>query len=365
MFREMALGLWIAAALISGELPPAQQIEWAALEGCPAQAAVAEATNQYLGGRALAEFPRAVIAQAWVIADTAGFRLRLTITVDGVREHHQLRAVDCDQLGRDAALLIASAVDPFALGPPTPAPSERQLSQTTVIVQRPRTSPNKAVATSADPSEPAPSPTLRPAQPRPPAVALEPPASPPKREPKREPKPPVTGTLAVAGLGVAGLFPQIGGGVELEGGLQRGLFRWQLASAGWFGGSFRAPASDVGGNLSAVSGATGFCIAPRWGTVRFSACAVAGAGAVLATSINTQTAQTLARAWVFAGPDLRVTWSPRQRPRLGLFLGIAALPALVRPGWSISDPDARYRVPPVLGLLRAGIELGRLGGVAK
>lgn len=355
----MGVGLWIAAALLASPGQDAQAIQWDAAEGCPSQAAVAAATREFLGGRALTEFSRSVSAQAWVEPDAAGYRLRLTITMDGTREHHQLRAVDCDQLGRDAALLIASAVDPFALGPPVPAPTERQLSQSPVTVQRPRTVP-KAVPSEAvvarepvsasEPVEPTPLPKFD----TQPSVTIDRP-SPPDRTPKR----PIAGTLAIAGTGFVGLFPQIGGGVELEGGLQRGLFRWQLGAAGWFGGRFRATGADVGADLSAVTGATGFCVAPSWRTVRFSACAATGVGVVIATGINTQANRTRAQPWAFAGPDLRVTWSPR--PRVGVFVGVAALAALVRPGWSISNPDASYRVPPVLGLLRVGVELGQLG----
>lgn len=352
-----ALGLWIGlrfGVLAGSPGPVEQRIQWDAVEGCPSQAAVQEATSEFLGGRALAEFPRAVLAQAWVEVDLAGYRLRLTIAVDGVREHHELRAVDCDQIGRDAALLIASAVDPFALGPP--AAKERQLSATQVIVQRPRTRPKAVVPTPVITSEPVSEPTTStPVVERPPSVMIDRPSPPPERRPTS----PVEGTLGVAGLGFAGLFPQVGGGVELEGGLQRGLFRWQLSAAGWFGGQFRAANGDVGGDLIAASGATGFCVAPSWRTVRFSACAVAGVGPIVASSVNTENQRTLARPWAYAGPDLRVTWSPR--PRVGLYLGIAALPALVRPGWTVSDPDASFRVPPVLGLLRVGVELGRLG----
>lgn len=349
-----ALGLSIAAVLLGSQEPLVQQIEWNAAEGCPAQAAVVAATREFLGGRALADFPRAVVAQAWVEVAQSGYRLRLTITVDGVREHHELRAVDCDQIGRDAALLIASAVDPFALGPP--APKQRQLVEEPVIVQRPSTRPTLVVATKPVPaSEPIPPASIRPAQASPAQVSDRP------HEREREPKSrqPITGTLALAGLGFVGLFPRASGGIELEGGLQRGLFRWQLAAAGWFGGRFRVGSSEVGGDLSAVSVSTGFCVAPSWQRVRFAACAVAGAGPIIAQSINTRGDRTTVQPWAFAGPDLRVTWTPR--PRLGLFFGVAALPALVRPGWSVSNPDGAFQVPPVLGLLRAGIELGQLG----
>lgn len=362
MVGPMGPGVWLATLLAVQGGEVVQRIEWDGIEGCPSQAAIVEATHGYLG-RSLAAFPRAVLARARVEADPMGYRLRLTITVDGTHEQHELRAVDCDRIGRDAALLIASAVDPFASGPP--APAERQLGMTPVIVQRPRTRPTvtATAATTAEPKiilEPdppgdsSPGPSSAP----PLSVALVDRPEPLERPPNR----PVVGSLGAAGTGFVGLFPQIGGGVELEGGLRRGRFRWQLGAAGWFGAGFRAPGTDVGVDLWAASGSTGFCVAPHWGSgwgsVRLAACAVAGAGAITATSVNTQNQRTLVRPWAFAGPDVRVTWSPR--PRFGLYLGIAALPALVRPGWSVQNPEASFRIPPVLGLLRLGVELGEL-----
>ncbi|MFO7565094.1 MAG: hypothetical protein R6X02_20780 [Enhygromyxa sp.] len=349
-------GAWLVGLLalsggeIGGEI--AQRIDWEAGEGCPSQAAVLEATSAYLGA-ALPAFSRAVIVQARVEAGPAGYRLRLAIAVDDMREDHELRAVDCDQLGREAALLIASAVDPFALGPRPPA--TRQLLMRPVVVQRPRARvrpPDVPTPVSEPGTSPQPSPALAgPVAP----VAVERPK--PPRRPSRHL---VTGTLGMDGAGLVGLFPQIGGGLELEGGLHRGLFRWQVGAAGWFGGRFRAPASSFGADLWAASGSTGLCVAPGRARVRFAACAVAGVGAITANSVNTERARRIVRPWAFVGPDLRVTWTPRAR--LGLFVGIAALPALVRPGWSVSNPEASFRVPPVAGVLRVGLELGELGG---
>lgn len=66
---------------------------------------------EYLG-RALANYPHAVVANARVEAAPSGYRLELALVVDGRHERHELAGPDCDQLGRDVALLIASAVDP-------------------------------------------------------------------------------------------------------------------------------------------------------------------------------------------------------------------------------------------------------------
>jgi hypothetical protein len=334
----------------AGELK--QQIEWDAGEGCPSQAAIVEATTEWLG-RGLAEFPRTVLAQARVEAAQGGYRMRLTIEIDGVGERHEVSGTDCDQLGWDAALLIASAVDPFALGPR--APRERQLLAAPVSIQYPRTRPRAQTATTTVPTRP--EPVVEDPDPAFSELDVAPPADLP--EPTRERAGPVAGSLGVSGTTFAGLFPRIGGGVELDGGIERGLFRWHLAAAGWFGGSFRASGTDVGADLWAASGTTGPCVVPSVRRVRFASCAVVGAGVVSASPVNTTAATTSARPWVYAGADLRATWSPR--PRVALFIGLAVLPALVRPAWSVSSPDASFRIPPVAGLLRLGVELRQLG----
>jgi hypothetical protein len=356
-------GLLLASLPAVGAAEVVQRIEWEAVEGCPSQAAVVEALAGSLGRR-LAEFPRAVLAHARVEASTGGYHLHLRIEVDGVNERHELSATTCDQLGWDAALLIATAVDPFAMGPREPRP--RQLLLTPVPVQRPRSRPEPPRAVVVDhPREPVP--TDQPRQFVEPAEPLLAPARPP--EPvavaaitpvdRARTRSGGGGSLAVAGTTFAGLFPQIGGGVEVEGGVDRGLFRWQLGASGWFGGSFRALNTDVGADLWAASGSTGACVVPSIRRARFASCAVVGAGAVTASSINTTGPRSLARPWVHAGADLRVVWSPR--PRVGMFFGLAVLPALVRPAWVVRSPDASFRVPPVVGLLRLGVELRGLG----
>lgn len=348
------VGLLIASLATVSNADLVQRIDWEADEGCPSQAAVVEATASFLGRR-LAEFPRTVIAQAQVEASTGGYRLRLMIEVDGVEEHHELPGLSCEQLGWDAALLIASAIDPFALGPREPP--GRQLLLMPVVVQRPSSRPQPARVVTAPPRQ-----ISSAAEPPPPDVDRLEPSGPldiaaaPSMQTRTRA---AAGSLAVAGTTFVGLFPQIGGGVEIEGGLDVGLFRWQASAAGWFGGSFRASGTDVGGDLWAASGSTGACVVPRVRRVRFASCAVVGAGAITAIPVNTTAQGSLARPWAHAGADLRVAWSPR--PRVGLSFGLAVLPALARPAWSTSSPDASFRIPPVTGLLRLGIELRELG----
>ncbi|PRP96064.1 hypothetical protein [Enhygromyxa salina] len=351
-----AIGVLLVSLLAIGPREHAQRIDWEAVDNCPSQPAVEQATVAYLG-RPLADYEHALVAVGRVEPSVSGYQLRLTIDVDGVAERHELGALDCEQLGRDAALLIASAVDPFTFGPPLDAPAARQLLvvSTRVVVQRPRS--RSVAATGPEPPKPSPSPEPS----RPPEdweLTIDAPTlDAPRRARARRPSP-TLGTLGIAGTGFAGLFPRVGGGLELEGGLQRGLFRWQLGASGWFGGSFRAPQTDVGGDLWALSGTTGGCVVPRVERVEFPVCGVVGAGVIVATAVNTTAPASLPRPWVYAGLDLRAVWHPR--PRLGLYLGLSVLPALARPAWAVSSPDASFRIAPVAGLLRLGVALGGL-----
>jgi hypothetical protein len=193
---------------------------------------------------------------------------------------------------------------------PDAAPSRQlEVTRTPVIVQRPRTRPRPAQVVPTPAPTPTPTPTPVPVREDPTPVTV------PERPsdtvaPARAPGP-ITGSLGVAGTAFAGLFPQIGGGVELEGGLERGLFRWQLGASGWFGGSFRAPMGAIGGDLWGLSGGTGVCVVPGLERVRFPICAVGGAGAITANSVNITPSSTAVRPWAYAGVDLRVEGRPR------------------------------------------------------
>jgi hypothetical protein len=341
-------------------------IEWEAAAGCPSVEEIAQATRRYLGAE-LQAYAGELVARARVEpAPAGGLRLELSIRVDGLAEHHELHALDCDRLGRDAALLIATAIDPFARGP-VPGESPRFAfappvqRPARVAIQRPQ----------ADRSAPAPTAPLAraPAERAPPEfgplLAL---AAPSDRGPVggsdegSEANPALSGFLGAGGLGFAGVFPAPSGGVAIEGGLERGLLRWQLGAGAWLGGRFR-PASDFGADLRAWTGSTALCVVPRARRWSFPLCASAGVGAMSARAVGTTQPRTTTRPWAYAGADLRARWTPSAtgagttaRP-VSVYLGIAALPNLVKPSWALTNPDATFGVPPVTGLLRLGVEL--------
>lgn len=344
--------VWIAVA-------PTHRVSWQGGEGCPAPAEVLEQTATVLG-RDLDEFASSVEVEARVEAQAGGGQqLELSLRVDGLREDHELWALDCERLGADVAFLIATALDPFVLWPASEGPSSAPAAPA-LRIQYPSSRPaagESELAVAEPPRQPEPEP-----EPAPDAFdfgeleALEPGAGDDldasgqlRARPGQ-----LTATLGVGGTSFVGLFPNIGGGVQAEGGLERGLLRWQLGATGWFGGRFRS-AAGLGADLLAVSGATGPCALPRAGRFSFALCAVAGGGAIRAAPVNTSSSTPRIRPWAFAGADVRVTWAPR--PRVGVFLGVSVLPALVRPAWSVSNPEAVHVTPPVTGSLRLGVEL--------
>lgn len=330
---------------------PDLRIDWSATESCPSPGEILRRTERFLGARVSA-YGRELHVEGWVEAGVGGQVLELSIAIDGRLERHELRAIDCERLGTDAALLIASALDPFALGPAEAALETREWLRPfdrLPPIQHPRgREPVGRPSPPPSPVRPEPEPTGAP------AIDVAEPG--PAREHRRPARPPSgpRGFVGGAGLGFAGVFPSPSGGVALEGGLERGRLRWQLGAQGWFGGRFRADTAELGANLTGWTGSTAACFVPRARTVSFPLCATIGAGAMIAAAVGTVEARRSVQPWAFVGVDLRTNWSPR--PSLGLYVGLAVLPALARPSWSVTNPDASFRVPALTGLVRLGVE---------
>lgn len=370
------LALAIALAAIVGVTEPGRgspprpvQLAWDSAEAsCPPGERFAATTEHYLG-RSLAEYPASGEASAHVRPLRGTLALELELRIDGVFERYTLRSADCESLQRQAALLVASAVDPFALGPraaePTPA------GELPAPPELPRAPPPFSHAASLPPvqrpSRPRPEPSSPPPVPEdvPTQPPLEASPSPARVEPARRPSPRagprrLLGSLGAAGVGFVGFFPQPGGGVELEGAVERARFRWQLGTAAWLGGQFRAPDSDRGGDLSAFAARTGPCFVPRVAKLpgvelRLPLCVTAGVGVVRAVAVNTIEGLQRTQAWADVAGDLRLR--AELNPRLAVFLGVAAQLNLRRPAWSLSDPPTLYRTPQFTGVARLGVEL--------
>lgn len=341
--------------LISLLLAEPEPIAWTGEQTCPgSEQALAEALEGYLGQTAR-EPESMAIAIRIEPGQGSGPRLQLTIASDVGRERHGLRGPNCAAVIDQAALLIASAIDPFLFvwRPPGQPPRAEPIA-TDPPVQRPR--PREVEAVPVRPPEP---PEL--------AVDVRPPPSEgfgplvvadPDPEPERARQRP-TGTIGAAATGFVGLFPQVGGGAEIEGALERRALRWQLTGAGWFGGRFRSTQADLGGDLWALTLGTGLCGVPSTRRVRVPLCGVGGVGLIHATAVGTLDARRSIQPWAWSGAEVRVVLLAR--PRLGIGLGVGIHASVLRPAWAVSLPDAVFRVPPVSGIVRLTVEFRQLG----
>ncbi|MFV8754001.1 hypothetical protein ACNOYE_25940 [Nannocystaceae bacterium ST9] len=365
----------VLASLLTALLfadPELDAIAWSGEHVCPGAAQeLAEAIDEQIGGPPAGGEPL-TIAIRLEPSQGAGPRLELSIASKIGSERHELHAESCAAVIDQAALLVASARDPFvfvwtpASPPGGPQPGDPRVRPP---IQRPRARSSEAPAIDRPaPLEPPDPPTI---EPDPPAIErplVDRGESPSPSEPaierpvrRRGPRPPVTGAIGAAATGFVGLFPSIGGGAELEGALERGAFRWQLAGSGWFGGRFRANDGTIGGDLWALGLGTGLCGVPlATRRVRLPLCAGAGAGLVVADAVGTLAARRSTQAWAWLGAEARV--QVLVTPRFALGLGVGVQVSLVRPGWSVSSPDAEFRLRPITGILRLS---GEFRGLAR
>lgn len=345
------------------------RLEWQGEDVCPGAAASLElALAHYLGEAAAPHHVEASLS----LRDQgpAGLWLQLGIASAFGREQHELAATDCDALIDQAALLLAGVIDPFVTSAADAAPSSaarhhadqpEQAAQAAqpdqpaqqdpgdVVVQR----PTEVLAVEPDPRADA-GPAVSDASGAQqldafgPLVAVEP-----------DRRAPIVGALGVGATTFAGVFPQVGGGVELVGALERGPLRWQNGASGWFGGRFRSSAAEVGADLWALGLATSLCGVPAVRRVRVPLCAVGGVGAMRARAVGTIEPRSSTQPWVWAGAEVSVQLLARQD--LAIALGVGAHGILLRPGWEIRAPDVSYTLPPVMGLLRLTLEVRELG----
>jgi hypothetical protein len=347
--RQVVLPTLLALFVGIGPGPFDSQLEWGGDGVCPGAAMELEfALSHYLGEVVAPEHMQARLS--FRDRGPAGVWLQLRIASDFGQEQHELAATDCEQLIDQAALLIAGVMDPFATVATEAAPSSAAHHHAIEVVARPPVSenvvPTATVATEAAPSssEVAPEPLV---EFGPLLIA----------EPRR--RAPILGAIGVGGTAFTGVFPQVGGGVELEGALEVGPFRWQNAASGWFGGRFRSSEAEVGADLVALGFASSLCGVPAARRVRVPLCAVGGVGAMRARAVGTAEPRSNTQPWVWVGVEASLQVLARQD--LAVALGIGAHGVLLRPGWEISGPDTSYRLPPVMGLLRLTLEVRELG----
>jgi hypothetical protein len=328
-------------ALLATLLVAPGELSWQAVEECPGGPELETAIASWIGPSSGER--EGVGARGRIQPTEAGYRLDLVVELGSREQSHVLFGHDCDELTGLAALLIASAIDPFVLGQaPTDAivvaPERPRVELSRPIPERPSPEPPSPEPRSADPVEFGP------------LAAVEP-AEPARRRPR------VEGFLAASGMGYAGLFQRPSGGVELLGGIDRGALRVGIGAAGWFGGQFRSPTEGVGGDLQAVSGLLEVCGVPSVERARlgFPLCAVGTAGAIVGTGVGVPAPATVVRPWAAAGGDVGLRW--RVHRRIALRLGVGLLASLIRPVWTVAGPVVTFTTPPVMGTVRVALEL--------
>lgn len=362
MYSSIGLAPALPLSLLLSLDPAAASptIDWSSNHACPGAELDLERVIASRLRADAAELARVEARVQLFDAGPAGLRLELEIASQAGTEAHQIAALDCERLLEQAALLIASAVDPFVYHWSAPDESAARQHHRAVAVQRPRDS--VVVVSPSSPSSP-----ISPSSPSSPIIEqprrddsldvvhefgpLEP------AEPERD-KPPISGTLGVGATTFVGLFPSIGGGFEVEGALERGPLRWQTAANGWFGGRFRSTEAEVGGDLWALGLASALCGVPAAKRVRVPLCATAGAGLIAVRAVGTVEPRRSVQPWAWAGAEARVLLLAREDLAVGL--GVGAQAALVRPAWEVRSPGVRFTVPPVMGVLRLTFEARQL-----
>lgn len=365
---DVALPLLSLLALLASPV----ELSWEASEACPGVGELDRAIDAWIA--ASPELEAEVHVRGRVSAWAGGYQLDLNIGLGSREQGHVLRSHDCAELTDLAALLIASAIDPFVLGRGTDAEIDvfEHLDAIVIVPERlaapverspegepeeqPDTGPIETRAPELEgPAEPEESQIFDPVDGREfgPITALEP------GEPRRA-RPRIEGFLAASGLGYAGLFQRPSGGVELYGGIDRGALRIAVGAAGWFGGQFRS-SEGVGGNLQAGSALLEVCgvpsLAPRstGRSLGFPVCASGTAGAIVGQGAGVASPALVVRPWAALGADVGLRW--RVHPRVALRLGVGVLANLIRPVWEVAGPIVSFTTPPVTGRVRLALEL--------
>lgn len=363
----MIVGLGLALASIVSIEPrdAGPRLEWDAPLECPDQPWAADRIDAYLG-RPLAD-EADVLVSVHVSAQAAGFVLDLATEAGGVEDRQQLVHHDCAALVEIAASLAAISIDPLASGglragvrgAPLPdwAPSNARVDE----VQRPATQFPTATATPAPPT-PAP---LAPPPPAPPAeqpLLYELYADPDVRDVDRfEPNQPPRTRLSIgasAGLALE-LFPnpapEVRGSVGVSHGGARAAFRGELLGGAILVGRFRSEDGQSGGDLLAWELGVRPCGVPRWGLVELRVCAVIGGGQIRARGINVEPTLRRAHPWLWLSSELGLAFALSDR--WALFVDVGATFNLLRPTFSISNPDTAFETPIASARGRFGVEL--------
>jgi hypothetical protein len=163
---------------------------------------------------------------------------------------------------------------------------------------------------------------------------------------------------ASAGLALA-LFPnpapEIHGNVGISRGGARAAFRGELHGGAILAGRFRSADGLARGELLAWDIGLRPCGVPRWGIVELRVCGAIGAGQIRARGVNVEPALQRAHPWLWVSPELGL--SVAVSSRVALFVDLGANFNVLRPTFSVSNPDAAFVTPIASARGRFGVEL--------
>lgn len=338
------------------------KLEWEAPRSCPSAAQFEALVHGYLGAGASQEAPENLVELRVHIAPVGpNWRMNVLLLSEDTGERRlELLLADCYELGRDAAVFVATSLDPFAV--------DRQLAQaltTPHALELPATSsevtPPIVVAAQAPTDEP--EQVLAELRSEPEPRRTEGAAPPQAGDPvpaglvDRGGEPPKSWFVVAASGGLSlGLFDGPNPGVHAELGIERGLLRAMIYGGTELAGRFRDELDPSrGGDLRTwMLGARG-CVSPRWKRGQVRGCLGLGSGELIGRGVGLEDASTQRRPWIWLSPALGGALTLTQN--LALIAELGPSFTLLRAHFAIEEPRQDYIMPIVSGRALLGLEL--------
>jgi hypothetical protein len=258
-----------------------------------------------------ADHSHTVAANGRVEHDGDGYGLTLELTIEGDTAQRELAAVNCQELGRAAALVVAMAVNPGV------AAVESESEADSPPLQKTRTPTQRA---------------------QPSTRRTSPPASEPKPEPRPQPdtKPKIGACGGVfVGLDQPGL-PRLGAAIAGAVGLCERRYRVEAVGRYWFPQVVRARGVDAAMRLQAGAAGVSGCGVPRVGRFAFPLCAGVLAGGMRADGQGElDPSRSTTAPWIAFVP--RVGFEPHLGGPVALAVRAGMYVALMRPAFHVDS----------------------------
>lgn len=329
---------WVLASLVG--VGPAVEIEWNAPAECPTRAVLIEELEAFIDPDAAGTPERVDQVHATIEKAETGWKLHLTVEVEGGVLERRLDADNCALLGSAAALMISVLVHPTAV-----------------------------VESIAEAKE----------EPKPPRVSMPVPEEPPPPPPLATPWTPSLRVGAEGGMGV-GILPGLGADMELQAGVAFKFMRAELfghyaaprtttfSEAELEVADIELPGQLLGGGVGAQIGMWAIgaraCATPGLARLTFPLCAGFEGGQFLAEGIGLEEPRSIAPSWfalqVRAGVEVALIES------LSFQLSADTLFPLSRPDFAVPDVGPLHTTGAIGARFTAGITVDfSLGGAQK